>query len=315
MQEVGTRVGGSLDIYQAYFGESQRQQVAPIAVPYDVAGNTANDQREYELFRRIYAARSRDAGPWGLVSGKFELKTMIPLDEFYRFASARLASGFDCVFVNPMIGNEAMHLNVWEQWWVANEDIKTLCGFLETVAPIHSGMPMGYEDFCFCNYFVGTERFWQAYFAYVEQFSEALEHERRRGTPLGQFYGGSASYEKNPDITMRPFIIERLLSSFLSTHPEISRTGYSLAEPVYRAKFGTRMGEILHHLSSVKNRAIAAGDQALFDQWGAMRSELFPLAMKFIWPLDDPLDLTMSPRFRPSLAASMLAPAHAPAAA
>jgi hypothetical protein len=299
MEQVANRTGQSLDIYQAYFGDAQKRQLSPVAIPYDVAGNTANDQREYELFRKIFASRPKNAGPWGLVSSKFELKSLVPVEEFRRVAVEQLAAGFDCVFINPMIGNEAMHLNVWEQWWVANEDVKTLCGFLETVGPIHSERQMGFDEFCFCNYFVGTHKFWTAYFAYVERFSEALERERRAGTPVGRFYGGSAKYEKNPNITSRPFVIERLFSSFLSVHPEISRIGCRLPEPIYHAKFGARIGEILHHLSTVKNRAIAAGDQAMFDEWNALRSELFPKIMNLVWPLDDPLEVTMSPKFRP----------------
>ncbi|MBX9883419.1 MAG: hypothetical protein K2X68_00430 [Novosphingobium sp.] len=298
-----------LDIYQAYASDAHKALLAPIARPYDIGNNTGNSQREYELFKRIHAERPRAAGPWGLVSAKFELKTCVPLDAFHAFAATSLAAGADCAFINPMIGNEALHANVWEQWWMFKEPVTALCQFLETVAPIDAHRIMASECFAFCNYFVGTDRFWQAYFDYVEVFLGALEEQRRRGTPVGQFYASSGIYARDTSVTTRPFIIERLFSSFLSTHPELQVAAYPMPPALYAAKFGVRLGETLFHLNTLKNRVRQTNDQATFDQWQALRSELMPLAMEHIWPLDDPIEQMMSPRFRPSLAAAGPSPA------
>ena len=297
--ENGAETG--LDIYQAYLGEAQMQALPACAIPYNVAGNTANDQREYELFRKIAAERPAGAGPWGLVSAKFELKTMVPLEDFQRFATARLADGFECVFINPMIGNEAIHLNVWEQWWVANESVIDLAAFLETVGPINSNGLMGSDCFSFCNYFVGSSVFWRRYFAYVEKFSEALAQQFQQQTAVGRFYGSSGVYARDASVTTRPFIIERLFSSFLATNPDIRRSAYPMTQAVYIAKFGSRLGEALFHLNALKNLALQSSDQPTFDRWQALRAELFPAAMNVIWQLDDPPEIMVSREFRPSL--------------
>lgn len=303
-QASGVGAAVHVDIYQPYLGEEQRRRLPSFVIPHDLTGNTANHQREYELFRRIAASRPAGSGAWGLLSSKFELKTMIRVEEFAEFARHFLDQGASCAFINPMIGNAAIHLNVWEQWWVANDKVSEACRFLETVAPIHSKTLMGNATFAFCNYFVGTEAFWQGYFAYVEQFAAALEQELAAGSDVGTFYGSGGCYARNMEITARPFIIERLFSSYLSTHPEIPRAAFPAPLELYQAKFGTRLGEVLHHIAAVKEQAAIHQDHAIMTEWAALRTEIFGAAMNIIWPLDDPLDQMMSPRFRPSLAAA-----------
>lgn len=100
---------GGLDLYQSFFGDFQRQFVSPVATPYDVTGNTGNDQREYDLFKKIHSTREAGSGPWGLVSWKFEHKSLVTIERFHAFAIERFAAGDQCVFLNPMIGNAAMH--------------------------------------------------------------------------------------------------------------------------------------------------------------------------------------------------------------
>lgn len=294
-------MSADLDLYQAYLGDAQRRFLAPSAIPYDVSANTANDQREYGLFKAIHAKREAGSGPWGLVSWKFEHKSLVPLDRFHAFASERLAAGDDCVFLNPMIGNAAMHTNVWEQWAVANKAIPHLCDFMGSFGDVDYLRPMGEDSFAFCNYFVATDRFWTAYFAFVDTFIDRLEQEKEARTPIGIFYGGSGNYTRNTDITTKPFIIERLFASFLASDHGLSATPFLHDEATYVAKFGARLGEVLLHLADLKRRGLA-GDQAADARWEELRRRLMKEKLAAIWQMDDPSELLLSADFRPSLA-------------
>lgn len=288
------------DLYQAFLGDFQRRFVDPSAIPYDVAGNTANDQREYGLFKTIHASRKSSPQPWGLVSWKFEHKSSVPLDRFYAFASERLANGDDCAFFNPMIGNAAMHINVWEQWGVADKAIPQLCAFLGTVGDVSYDKPMDEGSFAFCNYFVGTDRFWLAYFEFVDRFIERLEQEKAAGTPIGQFYSSSANYLRNTDITTKPFIIERLFPSFLASNHGLRVSAYRHSAETYSAKFGTRLGETLLYLADLKHRGLNR-EAGAYAKWEDLRRRLMKEHMYAIWQMDDPTELLLLQEFRPAV--------------
>ena len=284
----------SFDLYQAFLGDSQRQLVAPPAIPYDVAGNTGNDQREYGLFKKIFAERSGGSGPWGLVSRKFEHKSLVPLERFHAFASERFAAGADCVFINPMVGNAAMHTTVWEQWGVANRSISHLCEYLSQYRNVSYDRPMGEDSFAFCNYFAATNRFWEAYFDFVDTCIDQLEREKAAQSPLGVFYGGSGRYQRDLTVTTKPFIIERLFSSFLISSHGFKVAAYPHSDEIYAGKFGARIGEILRHLSGLKRRGLD-GDAEAWSEWQRLRKKVAKDHQFAIWDMDDPPELPLEP--------------------
>jgi hypothetical protein len=104
-----------MQLYQSFLGDEQRSLVSSKAIPLDVQNNTGKDQREYELLKRIWAEHSDAGDSWGMISWKFQNKSAVSVDEFIDFSNEKLASGFDCAFINPMIGCEALYHNVWEQ--------------------------------------------------------------------------------------------------------------------------------------------------------------------------------------------------------
>lgn len=142
-------------LYQSFNGDEQRAHISPIAIPYDVKVNTGRNQREYELFQRIGAEHHESREPWGLVSWKFQLKSLVSPEEFYGFANSMFDAGCDCVFINPMIGNEAIFLNVWEQWIRINRNVTQICNKLKECRNANPFGPMGRAHFAFCNYFRG----------------------------------------------------------------------------------------------------------------------------------------------------------------
>src|SRR6266446_6947392 len=105
-----------MKLFQSYVGEEQKSLVAVEAIPFDASLNSAPETREYELFKNIFADNLHgNDDEWGLVSWKFEHKSLISIETFRAFCEEQFRSGYDCVFINPMIGNEALYFNVWEQ--------------------------------------------------------------------------------------------------------------------------------------------------------------------------------------------------------
>lgn len=282
------------DLYQPYLTEQQRSRVADCAIPHDMRNNTSFDTREYELFRDIFAQRASNTKPWGLVSLSFELKTTIPLAAFRQFAGERFAQGSDCVFINPYISLEALYSNVWEQWQLSNRELPIfdLMNFLESIKP-NCFFParryplMGKDQFAFCNYFVGNQRFWIKYFEFVETVMAALERERSLNTRVGIFYTGTVNYPRDPRITSRPFIIERLFSSFVKSQTDVIFSSWSWNDRDYASKFGNRLGKHLQQISNLKNRSIEFRDVQSLERWHNLRQAVWQNSGHVFAKLDD----------------------------
>lgn len=278
-----------LDIYQSHFGKEQLKLVSPLATPYDVSHNTGKDSREYELFKEISKSRGNDPRPWGMVSWKFEHKTVIPLNDFLTYADEKLAEGHECVFINPMIGNEAIYKNVWEQGALSHKGFVKLNAFLLQRFPKAINSISGAQTFSFCNYFIATPKFWRYYFKFVDAVSFVLNKEAKEGTPAGLVWSGTAHYPRDPLVTMRPFVIERLFSTLLMAGGSVKVCSYPYTRQNYKEKFGIQLGPILADLSELKNKALAENDSAGMDRWQSIRVKLFKSdARGPIVTLDDP---------------------------
>ncbi len=295
-----------MKLYQSYIGPVQRMLVSPNAIAFDAQHNTGRDQREYELLKSIRLSQGEgQPEPWGLVSWKFEHKTLITVSDFTKFCARQFAAGADCVFVNPMVGNEAVFFNVWEQGvGVGHAGMDQIVTFLQSrIGPSMMNL-MGRASFACNNYMVATDAFWSAYFAFVDHGLAALEIEAANQTPVGLIYAGSAHYARDPTVTMRPFIVERLLSTFL-VHPscQFRCAYYPFGQEHYQRKFGVQLGRLLHKLSMTKNRALADRNGEALQKWHRLRGSILSDAYLYaILHLDDPAAFYLNPEFREFLA-------------
>lgn len=287
-----------MKIYQAYMDAHQRTFVRDGAVPFDASANCAPGTREYELFKQLHAdttGRGPDE-PWGLVSWKFEHKAPVSFPFFRDFCRAALEDGADCVFLNPMIGNEAVYANGWEQGiHCGHLGIEKIAYFLNERTGLRITAPSDTGTFAFCNYFVARPHFWEGYIAFVDRALALLDAEAIAGSEVGQIYNGSGHYERDTGATMRVFVIERLFSSYLLQQDTCRVVGYTPAADDYDRKFGVRLGELLWNLSRVKRRALETGDAAIYRQWDRQRNALLSgWHINIIWNLDDPMVLPLT---------------------
>lgn len=276
----------------------QRSFVCDGAIPFDAARNRAPGTREYELFRQLHAdpANREGAAPWGLVSWKFEHKAPIGFHAFAEFCQQAFAAGADCAFINPMIGNEAVYANVWEQGiHCAHTGIEKIAYFLEQQMGIRVAAVSDTSTFAFCNYFVANGRFWDAYFDFIGHALELLDAEAARGSEVGQIYSGNGQYERDSGASMRVFVIERLFSSFLLQQEAFRVCAYAPAAIDYERKFGVRMGALLWNLSRVKQRAVQADDLSVYRVWDKQRTALLSdWHIHIVWNLDDPFSMPLT---------------------
>ncbi|MGG7577440.1 glycosyltransferase family 1 protein [Rhizobium sp. YTUHZ045] len=284
---------GSVIIYQPYLDPSQRSQIDAAAMPLDISFNTQATTREYELFRTLHqhheAIGLGEDVFWGLLSSKFEMKSVTSFPSFVTEAEKARAEGADAYLYNPLIGHAAIYSNVWEH---------SLLGGHPGMDPIFLHIqdlgypiapPQDKTSFAFCNYFCGNRKFWSEYFAFCERILESLEHQARAGTPAGTAYAGTAHYSRDANAKMRPFVIERLLGLYVQ---QAAASGLKIAAFVpaladFEWKFGTRLGRMLHGLFAAKEAFLKTRDEALLTSWQEGRQPLIKQP-HLIWMADDP---------------------------
>lgn len=280
-----------MKIYQAVPNNNKNKWISEIAIPLDYSKLPPGI--EYDLFKHVFGNLLVDDECWGVVSWKFNIKSPVNLDTFHKFAMTEFKAGADCVLLNPMIANEAIYANPWEQG--------ILCG--------HKGMEEVFKDlidkkfltqigvieksrYSFCNYFVANNLFWNRYFNFVDPILQYLEKEASENTPVGLVYRGSAGYRKNIDMTMRPFIIERLLTSFLCQNMDLKVSKYQFTTEDYIHKLGSVPGVYCKNLADLKNLAITNQDQAQLESWHNQRLKLLTdkdhMNLTVLFHMDDP---------------------------
>ena len=289
-----------MKLFQSYVNAHQKTFLSEHTIPFDAQNNVENSQREYELFKKIKSSFSEDnPEPWGMVSWKFNHKCLIKPDAFMEFAISRFAAGYDCVFINPMIGNEALYFNVWEQGIdCGHAGLDKVAQFLEKQLGARITALMGKSSFAFCNYFIATPAFWDAYFSFVDHALGLLETEISNKSDVGNIYGGSAHYGRDASLSMRPFVIERLFSSFIVSSG-FKCIGYEYSLTQYQTKFGSQLGNFLFKLSALKNKGINSMDNNVLQKFHEIRCNILKGPFKTtVWQLDDPLAYFLTPEFK-----------------
>lgn len=285
-----------MKLFQSFLnGDQQRRYVSPAAIPFDASQNTAPGEREYALMKQIHAAQGQDPEPWGLISWRFSHKCQVSPEAFIAFAQAALDSGKECAFINPMIGSESIYLNVWQQGAQWSPKLRAIAEFLRDTEGLDLNVMMGRQHFAFCNYFVAKPAFWRDWFEYVDRMLARLESEARSRTNIGSCYTEPAGYVRDAGVTMKPFVVERLFSSFLMTRPPESVSAFEYEPRIYVEKFGRRLGQVLLNFSQFKQRLIETQDLSRLREWKALRQSIGPELLGAVPQLDDPSSLMENP--------------------
>ncbi len=275
-----------IKIYQSISKTNESFQVDKFCIPYYYEPGIGT---EYDLFKEISTQTTNE--PWGLISSKFHIKSHINIEEFSSFAKNEIENGVDCVFINPMIINESLFHNVWEQGIVVgHQGIDKIKHHLDKISATQPNELMNYNIFAFCNYFIGNNVFWNKYFTYVDKVLENLEHEFINQSEVGKIYNSSANYHKNLGMTLKPFVVERLFSSFLlhSSSQNLTIKTIKTTEKHFHNKCGVNYGSLLYKLSELKLQKTSTIDNLKI--WNDIRIKIISNKAIFfgLLHLDDP---------------------------
>jgi hypothetical protein len=198
-----------------------------------------------------------------------------------------------------MIGIEALHFNVWQQGvQCGHAGLDKIIGFLESSLALPFNAPMDKNTFAFCNYFVAKPSFWNSYFAFVDKVIVLLDQEVAKGSEVGAIYAGTGSYHRDGNITMKPFVIERLFSTFIQHH-QFKIASFNYGKNFYEVKFGGKFGEFLFQLSALKNTALQLKEENLLRAYDQIRFFIYsnPTYMASLSLLDDPPDFFLTKEY------------------
>jgi hypothetical protein len=188
----------------------------PAFQPLTIENNDRAEWREFYILIDMYRrGLHRQQSFTGLMSPKFRLKTKITGIQFIDFVRANADA--DVCFVNAFAHLAYIFFNVWMQGEASHPGLVLRAQELLdasgvdlriTDAPRH-----GPAVLCYCNFWVGTEKFWDDYVGGIlipiaEFLEKYPDHSTSRSVLASTRY-------VNP-VPFLPFIVERLFSTFLS---------------------------------------------------------------------------------------------------
>lgn len=258
-------------IFQIYFRPDQLHQLEPEFIPYD---NALGDfsMLEYAVFRKLYQSNlTKDCKYWGALSWRFREKAMINATDLFNVIDAN--PGYDLYFMNPEPQIEGLYENLWVQGSTAHPNFIPLVEQLLDAVGMDKRMVSAYRHtriMAAANYFVGSQRFWDAYMQFIEEF---LAKAAKNASPaLLQALKNTNADPRNlhAGANYFPFIIERLLTEFI-----ISQSGKLACFKIELGNKKARLPANAQDLEWLKNQALERKDEKLLRIWANYRNLYF----------------------------------------
>ena len=245
-------------VYQIMYSDNVVGEFDPAFIKYDCRDKPEPDKREIAHMLRFYDEnvwKSQGAEHFGLVSPKFSEKSGISGKAFIDWVDAN--PGYDIYFVNPFPQLSYWHFNVWTQGEFWHPGLIDLANALFEAAGLSisvNELPRNTAaSLLYSNYWVGNEKFWRIYLTFVRKLFTAVddleESDRKKLFKMAPHYAPATYF---------PFVFERLLSTFLVLHEDISCLPY---------QYGSE--EILDRCSNDMERFIISEWGEMIDSWDA----------------------------------------------
>jgi hypothetical protein len=245
----------SVAIYQIYFRRWQRKYLDRALIGYDNTANTQPAFAEYHVFKTEFEnGNALDADLTGYLSWKFQRKSRVSGRRLKAFIDQN--PGYDVYFVNPFPDLVVRWKNPWEQ---GERNHPGLASYARTMmSEIYpdidvSGMVGTQENVCYCNFWIGNEKFWREYMAFslpVYDYIKNAAEEDRAFLFSAADQSGRSSYI--------PYLMERLFTTFLITRPDIRAFGYRYTPDELRRKYG-RAAPAVDKANGLKSMLIERG--------------------------------------------------------
>ncbi|GLS13886.1 MULTISPECIES: hypothetical protein [Hydrogenophaga] len=199
--------------------------------------NRHPERRELQAYVEAYRqGRHRAAEKTGLFSPKFALKTHLTVAQFRQFALQHADA--DICLVNPFPQLRYWSYNVWMQGEHAHPGLLSRAqALLDAVGldiDLRSVPRHGAELLAYSNFWVATPAFWEAYIGgWLVPISDFLDRHPDHPAVVAILQGT----DHTQAAPFLPFMVERLLSSWLSLHPDWRVAAYPIEASAVREQY------------------------------------------------------------------------------
>jgi len=236
-----------INLYQSYYDTTQIEHLSVDCIPFDNTKNESPELREYPLFKGVKELEKDNHNHWGLLSWRFQEKTLITPKEFKDWIQQN--PGHDVYYIDPFLDVSVSYPNLWvqgERWHPGLfEYFERL---MQYICPEISAKDVLYHpnDFVTCNFFVGNNMFWHEYFTFVDSIISLSKVDS-----LMNYYMFEHKVQYNgQQITYFSFIIERLLSLYFYLNPSINKNKFPIEHECFHKKYGENHSILVNHYKS-----------------------------------------------------------------
>lgn len=260
-----------MKLFYIYFREDQLAGMDPRLTPFDNTVNERPELREYHNFVRIASEGHLDGVDyWGAWGPRWELKMRHGADVV--FDSVKNSPGHDVYLFNHARIHTALTYNVWDQGELFHKGIRAVAAESLAIAGYDRALvdrSMSELTTCYCSYFVASRDFWDGYLSFLDQICRALD---QLPPHLAEVLNGSAGYRRDEALSLFPFIIERMFSTYLLiAMPSIWHRPYDYG--LYREEIPDKV-DLLHGVNLLRTQTDITADETLFKSWDAIRQFL-----------------------------------------
>lgn len=257
-------------LFQICFDERQLNSVHRLLTPFDNTKNERPELREYHNFMRIfYEGHAKDVKMWGAFGPRWKSKIRYNADKI--FESIENNPGKDIYLFNHCRVQGALTKNVWEQGEFHHPGITRLAKKVLFMLGMNSDcidQIMTDSETVYSHYVIATNEFWNDYLLFLLSVKDALFN---LPSEEKQIFEGSANYARDKSLNMFPFVIERMLSTYLTMNNfSVYHTPYEYE--VYNEIHESSIIESLYKVNELKNAAKRTHE--IFAEWNNLRIAL-----------------------------------------
>lgn len=202
----------NIKIYQSFFKLEQFSKLEKSFIPYNNLENKNSALHEYPIILDLYSKNKNYDGYWGMMSWRFKEKSGITGEQFLKLI--RDNPGYDVYHMNPFYEVTTKYSNPFTQGEVHHPGminfINSLLGFMGYNLDI-TKENFDKENFIFCSYYVGNNRFWENWMA----FQEIAMSIANNNDAMKTYMFNSYTINRDRRVINFPFMFERLVNLFL----------------------------------------------------------------------------------------------------
>ena len=266
-------------IFQSYYEPQQKTLLDSEFTPLDNTDNLNPELREYPILKKCHRlAQEQGLDAWGYFSWRWREKLGdVAARDVLKFIEDN--AGHDVYIFNPQAEFSVACINVWEHGQYYHPKI------LEIMKRVYPGMSLGIKNLYqlmhpdtmfFSQYCTASMRFWDDYFLFLDRYINYIPNMDKDTQTL---HDSSADYARDFDLGHFPFIIERLLSSFVA----MTTDKYKIKTLHYHT---VPRDYIYDKLYFLKESAIRYQDQRIVYEWLNFRKQVnWYLTLGQHWPI------------------------------